>query len=111
MDILDLVGQHAPLKGMMIDFILKNMKEQFFERRVYQAYNCAPYNERLCQDYESNDMNVKIFSLKVLCFLISDAQSEYVPFLKKCYSQLHDRLSSLQRSDSEEKSICLRLIR
>jgi|JI10StandDraft_1071094.scaffolds.fasta_scaffold1210336_1 hypothetical protein len=48
----------------------------------------------LFQYYASNHMVMKRFSIKVLCYIYPLEQCDIVPFLKRVYNHIYDRLSS-----------------
>jgi hypothetical protein len=48
-------------------------------------------------------MVMKRFSIKVLCFIYPLGQCEIVPFLKRVYYQIYDRLSSDNIVSFDEK--------
>jgi hypothetical protein len=111
-DIIDLIGQEIELKIMMIQYIVDNLSERFYnQRQIYNIYKDSKYECLLYEDYTTNDMAIKIFSIKTICYLASDIHSEYTFFLKNAYYQLFDRLSIKLLINLEEKEICLKLIR
>lgn len=61
---------------MMIQYIVDHLSERFYnQRHIYSIYKEAKYECLLYEDYTTNDMAIKIFSIKTICYLANDVHS------------------------------------
>jgi hypothetical protein len=110
-DIVDLVGQELPLKITMIEYIVQFLEERFFDQsEIYKIYRDVKYEYLLFEDFATNELMVRLFSFKIVCYLAEDVH-EYRFYLKNAYKVLFDRLSIKELLSAEEKLTVLRLLR
>jgi hypothetical protein len=61
---------------MMIQYIVDHLNERFYnQKQLYLVYKDSKYEYLLYEDYATNDMAVKIFSIKTICYLATHAHN------------------------------------
>ena len=108
-DVLDIMNKDMKLKVMTIEWFRDN--EDRYDKRIFEIFKEPEYLHMLFQDYSSNQHVLKRFSIKVLCFIYPLNQCEIVPFLKRAYYHIYDRLESEKIVTLPEKKEALRLTR
>ena len=108
-DAIDIIGRDESLKTLYIEW--SSLDNEFYNKKLYEIYNSSEYLENLIHDYSSKNIYVRRFSIKMLCLLYPYNQCEIIPFLKKTYYQIYERLSVNDMVDLNEKKVGLKLIR
>lgn len=64
------------LKKMMIQYIIDHLNDRFYNQNdLYMTYKENNYEYILFEDFATNDSDIKLFSIKTICFLASDIHS------------------------------------